>query len=259
MVAALLLSGPALADLPEAAMSADVVILGERHNTQAHQSYQARAIAQLAPKAVVFEMLTPFEARRISALRAAGELRKAIADGEFHWTDFIDYLPLIEAAEAARIIGTAIPREDMRRAFGEGAAAEFGADADAYGLTRPLPDDEQEAREEAQFVNHCEAMPRDMMAGMVSAQRLRDAVFARTVAEAVETHGTPVVLVTGWGHARRDYGVPVYLSAARPDIGVYVVGLQEREPEDGLFDHVVVTAPEPGRDDPCAAFAARTE
>ncbi|MGR3503105.1 ChaN family lipoprotein [Pseudaestuariivita sp.] len=250
------MAAPSHADekLDPAASQADVVILGERHNTAAHQAFQAQAIRALQPVAVVFEQLTPGEASRISGLLASGSLPDALAGDGFHWPGLIDYLPVFEAAAGARVLGTAVPPEDMRRAFSDGAAAVFGAGAADYGLGTPLPDGEQNTREEMQFVNHCEAMPREMMPGMVDAQRLRDAVFARTVRAAVKAHGTPVVLVTGWGHARKDWGVPVYLSRAAPELDVFALGLRESAEGADLFDQLITTAPEAGRGDPCAAF-----
>ncbi len=66
--------------------------------------------------------------------------------------------------------------------------------------------------------------------------------------------GAPVVVITGNGHARRDWGVPAIIARVRPDAVVISVGQGEDgiAPEGG-FD-VVFDAPAPERDDPCAAF-----
>ena len=42
--------------------SAEIVILGEIHDNPAHHQGQARLIGQIAPRAVVFEMLSPAQA-----------------------------------------------------------------------------------------------------------------------------------------------------------------------------------------------------
>ena len=47
---------------PEDLPRADVVLLGEVHDNPAHHAFQAEAVAYLAPRALVFEMLTPAQA-----------------------------------------------------------------------------------------------------------------------------------------------------------------------------------------------------
>ncbi|MEJ2019704.1 MAG: ChaN family lipoprotein, partial [Maritimibacter sp.] len=52
-------------------VAADVVVLGEQHDNPAHHLVQAEAVAELAPKALVFEMLTEAQAERaVPELRA---------------------------------------------------------------------------------------------------------------------------------------------------------------------------------------------
>ena len=232
--------------------SGDVLIIGEFHDNPQHHRVQADAVRVIQPKAVVFEMLPPEEGAQ---LRAVARDRGAMATATegFHWSNIADYADVLAASPV--ILGAALPRDDMRGAFSDGAAAVFGPDAAAYGLDTPLDADEQAIREANQFDAHCAAMPREMMGGMVDAQRLRDAAFARTVIAALETHGSPGVLSTGNGHARSDWGVPAYLGQARPDLAVTSVGQGEREePPAGIFSWTLNSAPQPQRDDPCAAF-----
>ena len=232
--------------------SGDVLILGEVHDNPAHHAEQAKAARIIDPKAVVFEMLTPEEAAALAAVPRNPDSMIAATDG-FHWSNIADYAPILAASPA--IVGAAVPRDMVRAAFSDGAAAVFGAGAGTFGLDQPLLQDEQALRELNQFDAHCEAMPLDMMSGMVEAQRLRDAAFARTVIEAVETYGTPVLLITGNGHARMDWGVPLYLSRAQPELTVTSVGQGERqEPPEGVYSWTLNGAPSPNRDDPCAVF-----
>ena len=106
-----------------------------------------------------------------------------------------------------------------------------------------------------QFEAHCEAMPLAMMGGMVEAQRLRDAAFAAATLDALERHGAPVVVITGNGHARKDWGMPALIALADPGVTLWSVGFVEtpRPLDDPRFDLTVATEPAP-RDDPCAAF-----
>ncbi|WP_299727383.1 ChaN family lipoprotein [uncultured Tateyamaria sp.] len=230
----------------------DVVIIGEFHDNPRHHHVQADALEQIAPKAVVFEMLTPDEATQLANVSRDPAAMEAASAG-FHWTNIADYAGVL--SRSTMIIGAALPRADMRGAFGEGAAAVFGPDAARYGLTEPVPEAQQTAREALQFEAHCAAMPLEMMGGMVEAQRLRDAAFARTVIVAVDTYGTPVVLITGNGHARTDWGVPTYLARVRPDLDVVAIGQGEAGAAPaGQFDIQINDAPRPDRADPCTAL-----
>ena len=260
LAAALLAAPPALArplvsasGIPEA----DIVILGEVHDNPAHHLFQAEAVAAIGPAAVIWEMLPP--GIEVDPSLPARELSEALEWEARGWPDFALYAPVFAAAPDAVHLGMALPREDVRAAIGEGAAAVFGKDAVRFGLDLPLPDAEQEERETAQLRDHCDALPAEMLGGFVEAQRLRDAGFARAALTALEAHGGPVVVITGNGHARTDWGMPVYLAAAAPEVSVVSVGQLER---DGADDDLRDGAPfglwtfaePPERGDPCEAF-----
>ena len=248
--AASLAALPVLADIPDAARHADVVILGEQHDNPDHHARQLDYLRAIAPRAVVYEMLTPDEAALLARVERDPDTITEALTG-FHWSNIGDYTALLSASPV--IVGAALSREDMRAAFDIGAAGVLGDAAELYGLTSPLPETEQTLREDLQFAAHCDAMPRDLMPGMVEAQRLRDAAFARAVIDAMDTHGAPIVLITGNGHARLDWGVPSYLARVRPDLTVFSLGQAESDQIAGNFDHVVSAKP-PERGDPCAAF-----
>ena len=233
----------------------DIVVLGEVHDNPAHHLTQARIVAELRPAAVVWEMLPPEAAGRVAEAGTADAARLAAALGweALGWPYFAIYHPVFVAAGGAAHLGAALPGAEVRRALSEGAAAVFGADAAAFGLG-PLDPAAQAAREAEQAAAHCDALPVDMLPGMVEVQRLRDAAFARTALAALDAHGAPVVLITGTGHARRDRGVPAAIAAARPGLRVWALGQFEADPgSDAPFDAVAV-APAPPRGDPCAVF-----
>lgn len=236
--------------------SADVVFLGELHDNPAHHLRQAEYVAELSPTALVFEMLTQAQADLVTPELVADEaaLEAALGWNASGWPDFSMYYPIFAAAPEAAYFGAAVPRDVARAAMAEGMASAFRGDADAYGLTAVLPEGQQAEREALQLAAHCDAMPAEMLPVMVDIQRLRDAELAYSAVQAFEAHGGPVVVITGNGHARMDWGAPVYLMAAAPGLRVMSLGQGEEDvPPSGLFD-VVESAPEVDRGDPCAAF-----
>lgn len=234
----------------------DVVVLGEVHDNPAHHALQAQRVVTLQPKAIVFEMLTPEQAKKVTPELRGDEaaLAAALDWAESGWPDFAMYYPIFAAAPEAVIYGAQVPRDKARAVFETGLAASFGEDAARYGLDRPLPGEEQKAREALQMSAHCDALPAEILPGMVEIQRLRDGALARAVVEALGEPGGPVVVITGNGHARRDWGMPSLLSFAQGDLEILVVGQTEDDrPLEGEFDEVI-SAPAAERADPCAAF-----
>lgn len=236
--------------------TSDIVILGEVHDNPAHHATQAEWTARLAPAAIVFEMLTPDQAALVTSENRddARALSVALAWAESGWPEFSMYHPIFTAAPAARIYGAAVPRDAARAAFENGVVNSFGSDASVFGLSDPLPEEQMQARLAFQARAHCDALPEHLLPQMVELQRLRDAVLARTAVQALDATGGPVVVITGNGHARADWGMPVYIAAARPDVRVFALGQSEAGEIAGTYHQVVDAAPVV-RDDPCAAFA----
>lgn len=235
---------------------ADIVILGEVHDNPEHHRNQARAVAALAPRALVWEMLTPGQAARVPEERSdAQAMAEALGWDSSGWPDFGLYHPIFMAAPGAQSYGGAVPRETARRVFDEAPEAVFadlfGAQADPLGLGKPLAPEDQAAREDDQAEAHCGALPEELLPGMVAAQRLRDAALAHMALQALAETGGPVVVIAGTGHARNDIGIPAYLrrSDQRPD--VLSLGQMEATPTAlAPFDLWIVTDPA-SRPDPC--------
>lgn len=241
-----------LYDLPPA----DVVIVGETHDNPIHHAHQAIAIEAIRPAAVVFEMLSAEKAERVTPdlIGSEAALSAVLGWEGSGWPDFSMYYPVFVAARSAAFFGAETPREEVRQAVGAGAAEAFGEEAARFGLDRPLAEAEQMLRESGQLLAHCGAIPGEALPGMVAAQRLRDAWLARAVLDARAATGGPVVVITGNGHARSDWGVPRMLAHAAPELDVVTIGQFEVEAEaDPPYDYWLVTdATE--RPDPCAAF-----
>ena len=163
----------------------------------------------------------------------AEALGEALDWSESGWPDFTMYHPIFTAAPEAAIYGALVPRDAARAVFDTGPAEAFGPEAARYGLDRDLDPAEQTTREAMQMAAHCDALPEEMLPGMVAVQRLRDAVLARAVIRAMDETGGPVAVITGNGHARRDWGVPAVLAEVAPDLDVWVLGQTEDGPPAG--------------------------
>ena len=240
-----------------AAHAQDIVVIGEYHDNPEHHAEQARRVADIAPTALVFEMLTPEQAAAVETDRPqeADALEAALNWHQGGWPDFAMYYPIFAAAPDAAIFGAGLTRDQAGAAMQGGFDEPMGGDAAEYGLTDPLPEDQQADREALQMAAHCDALPEAMLPGMVSIQRLRDAMLARAARLAVAETGGPVVVITGNGHARRDWGMPAILADVAPELDIYVIGQTENDATlSGVYDEVL-SAPPPEREDPCAVFS----
>lgn len=235
--------------------AADIYLLGEIHGDATHHTRQAQATAAIQPKALVFEMLLPEQATAAQDIGHGDEvaLEAALGWNDTGWPDFSLYYPIFEAAPDAKLFGAALPRDDVRRAIGEGAAAVFGQQAPRYGLATPLPDAEQAEREALQDSAHCGALPAEMLPGMVEAQRLRDAGFARTALQALSETGGPVVVITGNGHVHAG-AMPAAFATAAPEVQVLSLGQLYGPSDDAPFDLWILSDAPERAGDPCAAF-----
>ncbi|MCC5991258.1 MAG: ChaN family lipoprotein [Rhodobacteraceae bacterium] len=240
-----------LAGLPKA----DVVFVGEVHDNPAHHANQAAIIAAINPAALVFEMLTADQAAHVTPQmrQDAGRLRAALGWDASGWPDFDMYYPLFTAAPEAAIFGAELPREQARKVMGQKLATVFAGDAARFGLDQPLPREQQQAREALQAHAHCDALPDRMVPMMVDIQRLRDAMLAQAALAAFKATGGPVVVITGTGHARTDWGAPALLALAAPELRQISIGQFEEDIDDPPHDFWLITAPHP-RPDPCDAF-----
>ncbi|MVO17213.1 ChaN family lipoprotein [Parasedimentitalea huanghaiensis] len=235
--------------------AAEVVILGEVHDNAAHHQIQADILNALAPKAVVWEMITQTQAAALSGIDLKDATRvSAQLDWENSgWPEFELYAPVFAAATGAQQFGGLVLRSQAGAVMERGAASYFGDKAALFGLDQRLPEAEQKAREADQLSNHCNALPIEMLPMMVEFQRLRDAALAKATLQALKATGGPVAVITGNGHARKDRGIPVYLTQARPDLSVVTVGQSEKGQVAGAFDLVLDSDPVE-RPDPCLAF-----
>ena len=108
-----------------AGIDVDVIFLGEVHDNATHHINQAAMIAAVEPQALVFEMFgeSAAEAAMTVPRSDADRLARALDWEGSGWPDFAIYHPVFSAAQDAALFGGAIPRDAVRRAVTEGAAA----------------------------------------------------------------------------------------------------------------------------------------
>jgi uncharacterized iron-regulated protein len=193
------------------------VILGETHDNPEHHRLQLAVLHALAgqSRVLAMEQLDSDEQPAIDAARAAGaDAERIAAAGHFDrqgW-NWPLYRPLVEFALEQ---GWPLVAANLSRAEARGIVADPGRSRLA-----PAPLAVSHALERDIIEGHCGAAPQaKRLAGMVEAQRARDARMASVLK-------SPSVLIAGVGHARRDRGVPLYLS----DRDVLSVAFVEIEP-----------------------------
>lgn len=265
------------ADLHSALLGADIVLLGEQHDNVDHHRLQAALLRDLVDAgrrpAVAFEQLDLEDQPAVDAVlrergaadpaRLATRLAERVDWAKSGWPPFDEYRGIFEVALAAHL--------DLRAAnLSRPAMAHVLAQAPGAAPSPSAPRVELPAAERRAMAteieqSHCGYANERMIAAMIEAQMYRDDAMARVIANAVRTDGA--VLIAGFGHARKDYGVPLYLGDRAPGARVVSVGLLEVVPERTTageygellgverlpFDYVVFT-PRADDEDPCEKF-----
>ena|SRR5690242_18052684 len=199
------------------------VILGETHDNPEHHRLQRMVLDALAARGakrlLAMEQFDSEYQSAIDAARARGADAEALADaGHFDrkgW-NWPLYRPLVEFAleHGWTLVAANLSRANARAIVADPARSglPFAPPAVTHALERDISD------------GHCGSAPEaKLLAGMVAAQRARDARMASVLKG-------PSVLIAGAGHARRDRGVPLYLG----DGDVLSLALIEIEPEKNL-------------------------
>ena len=227
------------------------VLLGEVHDNAEHHRLRRALLGALVRDgrrpAIAMEQ---FDREHQLALQRAQneaaptpESLKSAGRFDAQGWDWSHYEPIVRLALDHRlsIVAANLSRADAFRISTEGAGAVLGAAAvSELQLEQPLPDAARRKLEQVIEEGHCGEAPRNILPGMVAAQRARDAIMAHTL----QAHA-PAVLIAGNGHVRRDFGVPHYLAHYPQGDDVLVVGFIEADgAKPSPSDYVTVGAPE---------------
>jgi uncharacterized iron-regulated protein len=261
------------------ATEAQHLLLGEVHINPEHHRIQAQILQDLITNdrshAMAFEIFERDQQDAIDGVQSGARATSAdiaaatgIEDSGWDWES---YEPLVRIAleNDIPILAANATSQEARQTARDGVAALPAARQAALGLSVPLPASAHAALAKVIVDSHCGYVFGDMTEGLIQAQRLRDATMADVML------GAPAgstVLITGAGHARRDYGVPAYLLDRAPSVRVLSIGLTEvaaglispadyLDPLEGLdvgFDYLWFT-PRSLFEDPCEQFKEHLE
>lgn len=186
--------------------ASDALLLGEQHDAPEHQRWEADSVRWLAERgrlaALVIEMAEAGTGTDgLPPDANAAQVYAALRWNEAAWP-WERYRAVIMAAVAAGVPvrGGNLPRSRMRAAMQDEA------------LDRHLPPAALALQRNAIEEGHCGLLPADRVMPMVRIQLARDASMAQVVQQARQD-GRTVLLAAGWGHVRRDLGVPTWLPA----------------------------------------------
>jgi uncharacterized iron-regulated protein len=234
--------------LKSEATKARHLLLGETHINPEHHRIQAEVIGDLLDDGQSFALvLEIFETDQQQAIDLAIASDRVTADDVADATgirdsgwDWDGYRPLVQLGLEGHspILAGNAPRAEVRQVAFSGLEAVPGDRIAELGLATPLSAASRETLTQVIIDSHCGHALGDMAERLVDAQRVRDATMADVMLTAPSDKS---VLITGAGHARRDYGVPRYILERTPDANVVSVGLTEvaaglTSPEDYVED-----------------------
>jgi uncharacterized iron-regulated protein len=238
--------------LLQRAAKARYVLLGETHDNADHHRIQSDVLKSLITKGarptLAMEQFDVENQTAIDNLLATPiTTTNAIAEaGQFNrkgW-NWSFYEPMVAIALQAKLPITAInlSRSAARRIVNEGLEV-FGEQRMAeLALDNTWDQKREEVLRRAIIEGHCGSVPEDLLPKLVTAQRARDATMADVL---VSRAGNSVVAILGREHARRDIGVPVYLTKRVPVDPMISVALIEIEPRHNRVSDYIPLEGEP--------------
>ena len=200
------------------------VVAGESHNNPDHHQLQLRILKamfgngrRLSVGFEIFETddqpaLDRFIARHETSLE---DLIDSLGWGRRHRALWEQYRPLVRFAGEAGLplIAMNLSRRETAAVMQHGTAALPQQLVSRFALHQPLPPQQQALLTGDLIRAHCGLLFSQNLDGLVLTQRTRDATMAARL-EASDT-GAGTLLLSGYGHARGDRGVPYLLDGLR--------------------------------------------
>ncbi len=259
-------SDRALVTLPEViqqASQAEFLLIGEVHDNPDHHQLQLEILQGVAGAGMnptlIFEQFDIDHQALIDTHVSELEVLREKTEFDQRGWDWALYLPLLELAleQGWQVRAGNFSRESLQTMSLDSLPDDLG-----QLLQAPMSADAQQRLRSDLLSSHCDMIDEAYIDKLFEAQRIRDAGLARSMINA----DAPAALITGNGHARRDYGVAQILSdnlgAQVITIGMIEVSREARqlseylEGEDsleGIYDFIVFT-PRIRDQDPCEQF-----
>jgi len=215
--------------------SSDALFIGEAHDNLEHHQKQAQIIRQFLSKGqsgiVAIEMITntQFDEIMREKPKDVDHLIQVLNQEEIGWKYETFYKVVFQSIyeNGYEMSAGNLNRDWIRNIVRQGES-EIPKPIKAIIEHVELGKQNLSNIEKEIEISHCGFMKGEHVAGMVTAQRVRDAYMAGAVAEAT-TRADKVILLAGSNHVRTDRGVPVYVHYLAPNVKVLTIGLVEVE------------------------------
>lgn len=187
-------------------LPADVLLVGEQHDAQAHHDLEQQIVSSLANRrllaALALEMAeVGASTAQLKPSSTDEQARKALKWDDQAWP-WADYGPAVMTAVRAGVpvLGANLPRAQMPASMND-------AQLDAR-----LPGPALKAQQQGIRLGHCDLLPESQIQPMTRIQIAKDITMAATLHQLL-VPGKTVVLLAGNGHVDRRLGVPQHLRA----------------------------------------------
>ena len=222
----------------DAALAADVVFLGERHDDAVAHALQLRVLRAVheragQPVALGLEMFEADVQPVLDEYLAGAVDERGFLEASRPWSNVADYRPLVEYARAhgLPVVATNAPGRHARAVARGGVAALDRLPEASLAVYPPRPwvgASPALADTFAAAMGGMAGHGGPAMDGMLAAQNLRDLTMAWHVAEAARD-GALVVHVNGSFHSAGGLGIPEHLARFAPDARALVVTFEPAE------------------------------
>lgn len=233
-----------------------LILLGEVHDEPLHHQRRAELIQAMSGQnpVVVAEQLEAGQQVQYTE-HLTEDLAQAGFDAKV-W-DWELYAPLFSTLATAQItlMGGNLPIASVRQIAKQGEVAVSGALVEKIQAA-PLSNEAQATLVADLEAGHCGHLPKSSLPNFMLAQRARDASMLNSMQQVKRT---PVILLAGNGHVRKDYGIPTLLpSGQSTSVSVGFLQLDTLTPEaiqayQAQYDYIWLTGAVEA-EDACAAF-----
>jgi len=254
---------------------ANVILLGETHDNPLHHELQLKLLNERieagARPALLMEQLDTVNQPALDKALAGSDREEVLktVTGLIKFTDWEFYRPFLVAAVDNKlpVIAANISSHQLQPVIWQGFSAFDAGALKRMAVEEVWSEDRENYMRTHMGGAHCGQLRATLREGLARGQRLRDALMADA---AMPSIARGIVAIVGSSHARRDVGMPIYITARDPSASILSIGFVEVIPgkiapdvyeTDSVsgkipFDAIWFT-PRVARTDPCAELNTR--